>query len=117
MAGGCSKAYKFFNDNLGGHFLLSEDLLPFLAGPVTVAREIYLRIRGETLIRKGRKGAGGSLNESRCNKTNAPRRARETRMTEDEGKWEKRGQCTDGNKESRREKEENGKNGKNRGFG
>lgn len=36
-----------------------------LAGPVIVVREIYLRIRGETLIRKGRKGAGGSLNEKR----------------------------------------------------
>lgn len=34
-------------------------------GSVIVVHEIYLRIRGETLIRKGRKGAGGSSNERR----------------------------------------------------
>lgn len=60
-----SRPHKFFNDNRATRFLLSEDLLPSLARPVIVVREIYLRIRGETLIRKGRKGTGGSLNERR----------------------------------------------------
>lgn len=63
VVNGCSKPHKFFNDNRRCPFPLIRRFTSFPGGPVIVVREIYLRIRGETLIRKGRKGVGGSLNE------------------------------------------------------